>query len=301
MTEGSAHGPHYGPTVSPPEVASAVASALFLGYSAPMPGVDSRYSDGMVAHETRLLGIPALAGSASGAASHRVGESVLEAIFGSRSVAGYADLRAAGYLVPLARAALLGERLGKVLAGLSHEDAHLFAQALEVAGPGYSQALAGSLDVTLGAGRDATLRDARRFAAGRDPIAREYARDFEITRDLARPSLSSALARIEATRPALVQVYLEVLSEVPDLDVMSRVGRKEAEEVSRMAHGVIKTGGVYSRRGLQAIANFDGLLSSDTRLKPTATETPIVAAAFLVCLEYGVGFLNHRIRPVPGR
>jgi triphosphoribosyl-dephospho-CoA synthase len=297
MTEGSTHGPD----VSPPEVASAVASALFLGYSAPMPGVDSRYSDGMVAHEARLLGIPALAASASEAAGRRVGETVLESIFGSRSVVGYADLRAAGYLAPLARAALLGERLVKVLDGLSHEDARVFARALEAAGPYYSQALARSLDVTLGAGRDATLRDAMRFAADRDPIAREYARNFEISRDLARPSLSSALARIEAARPALVQAYLEVLSEVPDLDVISRAGRKEAEEVSRMAHGVLKTGGVYSRRGLQAIANFDGLLRSDTRLKPTASETPIVAAAFLVSLEHGVGFLNHRIRPAPGR
>ena len=297
MTEGSTHRPD----VSPPEVASAVASALFLGYSAPMPGVDSRYSDGMVAHEARLLGIPALAASASGAAGHGVGEAVLESIFGSRSVGGYPDLRAAGYLVPLARAALLGERLGKVLAGLSHEDARVFARALEAAGPYYSQALARSLDVTLGAGRDATLWDAMRFAADQDPIAREYARNFEITRDLARPSLSSALARVEAARPALVQAYLEVLSEVPDLDVISRAGRREAEEVSRMAHGVLKTGGVHSRRGLQAIANFDGLLRSDTRLKPTASETPIVAAAFLVSLEYGVGFLNHRIRPAPGR
>ena len=297
MMEGSTHGSD----VSPPEIASAVASALFLGYSAPMPGVDSRYSDGTVAHETRLLGIPALAASASGAAERPVGETVLESIFGSRSVAGYADLRAAGYLAPLARAALLGERLGEVLAGLSHEDARLFARALEAAGSAHFQALAGSLDVTLGAGRDATLRDAMRFAADRDPIAREYARDFEITRDLARPSLSSALARIEAARPALVQAYLEVLAEVPDLDVVSRTSRKEAEEVSRMAHGVLKTGGVYSRRGLQAIANFDGLLRSDTRLKPTATETPTVAAAFLVSLEYGVGFLNHRVRPAPGR
>jgi triphosphoribosyl-dephospho-CoA synthase len=297
MTEGSAHRP----AVSQPDVASAVASALFLGYSAPMPGVNSRYSDGMVAHETRLLSIPALAASASEAASRQVGGTVLETILRSRSVAGYADLRAAGYLAPLARAALLGERLEKVLAGLSHEDARLFAQALEATWPGYSQTLAGSLDVTLGSGRDATLRDAMRFAAGQDPIAREYAREFEITRDLARPSLYSALTHIEATRPALVQAYLEVLSDVPDFDVVSRAGRKEAEEVSRMAHGVIKTGGVYSRRGLQAIANFDGLLRSDTRLKPTATETPIVAAAFLVSLEYGVGFLNHRVRPAPGR
>ena len=298
MTERSASGAH----ASPPEVASAVSSALFLDYSAPMPGADSRYSDVTVAHETRLLGVPALAAAVSDAVGRLVGETVLEGVLGSRSIAGYADLRAAGYLAPLARAALLDERLGKVLAGLSHEDVRLFARALEVAGPSRSgRTLEGAINVALGAGRDATLRDAMRFAADQDPMAREYARGFEITRELTRPALFGALARVEATRPALVQAYLEVLSEVPDLDVASRAGRKEAEEVSRMAHGVLKSGGVYSRRGLQAIANLDGLLRSDGRLIPTATETPVVAAAFLLTLEYGPTYLNGRVRPAPQR
>jgi triphosphoribosyl-dephospho-CoA synthase len=300
MMEGSFPGTPFGPHAS--EVATAAASALVLGYSAPMPGIDSRYSDVTVAHETRLLGVPALAAAVSGAATRTVGETVLEAVLGSRSVAGRADLRAAGYLAPLARAALLGERLGKVLAGLSHSDARLFAQALEAAGPGFGGgALDEAINVALGAGRDATLRDAMRFAAGRDPMAREYARGFEITRDLARPALFGALARVEAARPALVQAYLEVLAEVPDLDVASRAGRKEAEEVSRMANGVLKSGGVRSRRGLQGIANLDGLLREDARLTPLATEPPVLAAAFLVALEHGAQFLNHRVRPAPQR
>ncbi len=302
MTEGSAPGKPSSPRASPPEVAAAVASALFLGYSAPMPGVDSRYSDVTMAHETRLLGVPALAAAVSGAAVRPVGETVLEAVLGSRSVARHADLRAVGYLAPLARAALLDERLGRVLAGLSHEDVRLFSRALEVAGPGFGGgALVEAVNIALGAGRDATLRDAMRFAANRDPMAREYARDFEVTRDLARPALFAALARAEASRPALVQAYLEVLSEVPDLDVADRSGRKEAEEVSRMANGVLKAGGAHSRRGLQAIANLDGLLRSDGRLIPTATETPVIAAAFLLALENGIGFLNLRVRPAPQR
>ena len=102
--------------------------------------------------------------------------------------------------------------------------------------------LAGALSYALGAGKDATLRDAMRFSAGRHALAREYARDFEITRELARPALSS-LSRADSVRGALVQAYLEVLSEVPDLDVAGRAGRQEAEEVSRMAHGVLKAGG----------------------------------------------------------
>src|ERR671921_224537 len=126
MTERSAR---HGPRATPREVADAVASALFLGYSAPMPGGDSRYSDVTAAHEARLLGVPALAASLSGAAASPVGQTVFEAVSGSVSVARYADLRAAGYLAPLARAALLGERLGRTLGGLSNEDAHRFARA----------------------------------------------------------------------------------------------------------------------------------------------------------------------------
>ena len=300
MTE---HSARYIPQATPREVANAAASALILGYSAPMPGSDSRYSDVTAAHEARLLGVPALAAALSGATTSPVGETVLEAVSGSLSFAGYADLRAVGYLAPLARAALLGERLGKILGGLSHTDALLFTRALQATGPkSFDQRLGRALDYALSAGREATLRDAMRFAAAGtpgEPLAREYARSYEITRELARPALLNALMRVEATRPAFVQAYLEVLSEVPDLDVAQRAGRREAEEASRMANGVLKSGGVYSRRGLQAIANLDGLLRSDGRLVPTATETPVVAAAFLLALEQGDGFLNHRVRPAP--
>jgi len=68
-----------------------------------------------------------------------------------------------------------------------------------------------------------------------------------------------------------------------------------------MAHGVLKSGGVYSRRGLQAIANLDGLLRSDPRLEPSATEPSIIAAAFLLTLENGPGYLNSRVRPAQQR
>jgi triphosphoribosyl-dephospho-CoA synthase len=154
--------------------------------------------------------------------------------------------------------------------------------------------------VALGAGKDATLRDAMRFSASRDALAREYARDFEVTCELARPALLSALSRADSVRGALVQAYLEVLSEVPDLDVAGRAGRTEAEDVSRMARGVLKAGGVHSRRGLEGIANLDGLLRADPRLSPTASEPPVIAAAFLVALEYGPEALSHRLRPATG-
>src|SRR5215218_8867217 len=196
MTE---HSARYIPQATPREVANAAASALILGYSAPMPGSDSRYSDVTAAHEARLLGVPALAAALSGATTSPVGETVLEAVSGSLSVAGYADLRAVGYLAPLARAALLGERLGEILGGLSHTDALLFIRALQATGPkSFDQRLGRALDHALSAGQEATLRDAMRFAAAGtpgEPLAREYAQSYEITRELARPALLKALIR----------------------------------------------------------------------------------------------------------
>jgi triphosphoribosyl-dephospho-CoA synthase len=279
-------------------VAACAATALTLVYSAPTPGAGSRYVDDRVAHESRVLSVVPARDALAGSGRRGVGETLLEAILSSLALAGFADPRGVGYLVPFARAALLGEPSGRVLARLSHDDLAPFLRALEEAGGG--GALAGAIRIALGAGKDATLRDAVRFAAPRDALAREYARGFEISRELAGPALLAALSRADSVRGALVQTYLEVLSEVPDLDVAERAGGREAEDVSRMAHGVLKAGGVHSRRGLEGISNLDGLLRADPRLAPSATEPPVVAAAFLVALEHGPGSLSSRLRPATG-
>ena len=279
-------------------VAACAATALTLVYSAPTPGTGSRYIDGSVAHESRVLSVVPVRDALAGSGRRGVGETVLDATLSSLSLAGFADPRGVGYLAPLARAALRGEPSARVLAGLGYDEIASFTRALEVAGG--EDALAGALSYALGAGKDATLRDAMRFSASRDALAREYARDFEVTRELARPALLSALSRADSVRGALVQAYLEVLSEVPDLEVAGRSGRREAEDVSRMAHGVLKAGGIHSRRGLEGIANLAGLLRADPRLSPTTTEYPVIAAAFLVALEYGPDALSHRLRPATG-
>jgi triphosphoribosyl-dephospho-CoA synthase len=279
-------------------VAACAATAMMLVYSAPTPGTGSRYLDGRVAHESKALSVLAVRDALAGSGRRGVGETVLQSTRSSVTLAGYADPRVAGYLAPLARGVLRGEPSAPVLSGQGHDEIAPFARALEVAGG--EEALAGALSYALGAGKEATLRDAMRFAAARDPLAREYARGFEVTRELARPALLAALSRADSVRGALVQTYLEILSEVPDLDVAGRAGSREAEDVSRMAHGVLKAGGVHSRRGLEGLANLDGLLRADPRLAPSATEPPVIAAAFLVALEYGPGSLSSRLRPATG-
>jgi triphosphoribosyl-dephospho-CoA synthase len=278
-------------------VAACAATALTLVYSAPTPGTGSRYLDGRVAHESRVLSVVPARDALAVSDRRGVGETVLEATLASLSIAGFADPRGAGYLAPLARAALRKEPSARVLADLGHADIAPFARAMEAGG---EEALAGAMSYALGAGKDATLRDAMRFSASRYALAREYARDFEVTRELARPALLSALSRTDSVRGAVVQAYLEVLSEVPDLDVAGRAGSHEAEDVSRMAHGVLKAGGVHSRKGLEGTANLGGLLRAEPRLSPTTTEHPVIAASFLVALEYGPEALSHRLGPARG-
>lgn len=286
------------PPVPESQVSACAVVSLTSAYSAPTPGTGSRYIDGAVAHERRLLAATPVGEALAGVGQQGVGETVLRAALGSRDLAGFTDVRAAGYLAPLARAALLGETTGRVLSRLGAAEVAPFVAALVAAGD--RGPLAGALGIARQAGRETTLRDAVRFAAGRDPLAREYAQGYEISGQLARPSLLSALSRAGSARAALVQSYLEVLSEVPDLDVVERAGRREAEDVSRMAHGVLKSGGVFSGRGLQGIANLDGLLRDDPRLAPSATEPPVIAAAFLATMEYGVDSLVGQLRPATG-
>src|SRR5215210_7461579 len=112
-------------------VAACAATALTLVYSAPTPGTGSRYLDGRVAHESRVLSVAPVSDALAGSDRAGVGETVLVATRSSISRAGFADPRATGYLAPLARAALTGEPSARVLANLGHEEISPFARALE--------------------------------------------------------------------------------------------------------------------------------------------------------------------------
>lgn len=277
---------------------------MTLVYSAPTPGVGSRYADSPLAasapHESRMLSALAARDALATADERSVGDTVLEATLSSMNESGFADARAAAYIAPLARSGLLGIPARRVLSQLGRAEIPPFSRALQTAGVGGP--LAEALGVAIAGGEDVTLREAMRFAARRDPLARDYARNYEIPRELARPAILSSLSRADSARASLVQAYLEVLSEVPDLDIAARAGAREAEDVSRMARGVLKAGGAHSRRGLEGLANLDGILRENPRLSPTATEPVVVAAAFMVCMEYGPDSLSRRVRPVsPGR
>ena len=89
-------------------VSRSAVTAATLVYSAPTPGCGSRYLDGRVPHEARVLSAFAAGDSLAGAAGTGVGETVLAASRAAMDLAGFADARVCAYLAPLARAALFG-------------------------------------------------------------------------------------------------------------------------------------------------------------------------------------------------
>ncbi|MGI8648970.1 MAG: triphosphoribosyl-dephospho-CoA synthase [Rubrobacter sp.] len=281
--------------------------ALTLTYGAPTPGLGSRYADdgSGPAHEARMLGAAEIRAVLLETANYSLGQTLSRAVLASKQLTGFADHRAAAYLAPLVKANVTGVGVGKSLDEAGIEDARDFLAVFgepESGGPRREdRALVGALDVAILGSRRVMLRDVMRFASRGDPLARDYATAFEISRDLSRPAILSALSRGDSSRAAVVQGYLETLAEVPDLDVVARAGEREAEEVSRMARGVVKAGGVHSRRGLEGVSNLGGLLREDSRLSPTATEPAVIAAAYLVCIEHGPGVLARSIRATAHR
>ena len=72
-------------------VAASVATALTLVYSAPTPGAGSRYVDGRIPHESRVLSVVPVREALAGSGRRGVGETVLEATLASLTLAGFVD------------------------------------------------------------------------------------------------------------------------------------------------------------------------------------------------------------------
>jgi triphosphoribosyl-dephospho-CoA synthase len=139
---------------------------------------------------------------------------------------------------PLAQAALdpgdggLHARLGRVLAGLSVEDAREAYAAIRHARPG---GLGEVEDHDVSAEPAITLLDAMREAADRDRIAWNYAHDFA---DI----FAGGLRRLEAARArglspslATTSVYLAFLASITDTLIARKFGSAQAEAVMAQA------------------------------------------------------------------
>jgi triphosphoribosyl-dephospho-CoA synthase len=263
--------------------------ACLLEASTPKPG---NVSLGRDFDDTRfedfLWSAAAIGGAFGRAGEAGVGETVLAAVRETRRfVSVNTNLGIILLLAPLARAASLGggplrERLSRVLATLSADDARDVYAGIRLARPG-GLGQVESQDVreepTL------TLRETMSLAAGRDTIAREYVTDYDVTFGLALPALGRARAAGLGWPAATLETYLHVLAQVPDTLIARKEGLPAAEAVSRRAKEVLAVGEPSSPERAGAVVAFDKELRGPGNRRNPGTTADLVAAALFARLS----------------
>jgi triphosphoribosyl-dephospho-CoA synthase len=271
--------------LSPEAVTGAAQLACVLEVSAEKPGnITPRHDYVDTSFEDMLRSAVALGPEIGRAGERGVGETVLAAVRATRRVAGAnTNLGIALLLAPLARAALTGREVGKVLRALTVADAEAAYAAIRLAG-------AGGLDAPVEHDvRDVprvTLRTAMAAAAERDSIAYEYVTDYALTYELGLPALQRALDEGPSPRAAVVELFLEVLAVLPDTLIARKRGREAAARVSAGAARVLAAGGVCTAGGRAALEEVDAYLRSDgNALNPGTTADLVTAVLFTALLE----------------
>jgi triphosphoribosyl-dephospho-CoA synthase len=263
-----------------------------LEVSAPKPGNvsperhfhDTRYEDFLAS--AVAIG-PALADAAHQSLGTTIRRAVEDTLRWTRS---NTNLGIVLLLAPLAHAALqkqgkLRERLSRVLAKTTIDDAHEVYVAIRLARPG---GLGESASEDVATAPTVSLREAMALAAERDAIAREYVTDFALTFETAVPAVLGARRRGLPWTDTAVEAYLALLDTAADTHIARKLGANEAAAVSRRAREVRAAGGTQSAEGRKALAALDAELRDPrNRRNPGATADLTCAALFVVILEGG--------------
>lgn len=277
---------------TPADVAAAGQLACLLEVSAPKPG---NVSPERHFHDTRyedfLASAVAIGPALSGASQHPLGTTIRTAVEATRRwTRSNTNLGIVLLLAPLARAALrpgdtLRERLKRVLAETTVADAAQVYAAIRHAGPG---GLGETATEDVSEAPTVTLREAMALAADRDAVAREYVTDFALTFEVGVPAIRAARQEGLAWTEAAVEAYLTLLASTADTHIARKLGRAEADSVSRRAAEVRAAGGTRSDAGRKALAALDAELRDPrNRRNPGTTADLTCAALFVVILEGG--------------
>ncbi len=279
-------------TTTPADVAAAGQLACLLEVSAPKPGnVSPEHHFHDTRYEDFLASAVAIGPALSEAAQHPLGATIRTAVEATRRwTRSNTNLGIVLLLAPLARAALqaggsLRERLTSVLADTTVADAAEMYAAIRHAGPG---GLGATSAEDVSDTPTVTLREAMDLAAERDAVAREYVTDFALTFEVGVPAVRASRQEGLGWTETAVEAYLTLLASTPDTHIARKLGRVEAEAVSRRAREVRAAGGTRSAAGLKALAALDAELRDPrNRRNPGTTADLTCAALFVVILEGG--------------
>jgi triphosphoribosyl-dephospho-CoA synthase len=133
---------------------------------------------------------------------------------------------------------------------------------------------------------EVSLFDVFKIAQEYDMICSEWVNNFPITFTRAYPSLSGHVKSEWNLNDAIIETFLEVLSEYPDTFIARKAGIKKAREVSVESKKILKLGGTRTRDGRNKLRIFDlKLRRSGNLLNPGTTADILSAALALLILE----------------
>ena len=281
------------PNLKPDEVAQAAQIACLLEVSADKPGNVTQHKDFWdLKHEDFLLSAVAIGPAIREAGKRTVGETILMAIRNTRRFVAYnTNLGIVLLFAPLAKAygpGKLRESLREVLASLTVDDAQKAYRAIRLANPGGMGRLE-RYDVSEEEEVDITLREAMWLAQDRDSIAKEYVTNFEKTFELGYPCLMRYWMDSHKLLDSIVQTYLSILAEVADTHIRPINGLAVAMDASQRAKRALKSGGVFSAQGREAVKELDRFLrEEDDGLNPGTTADLVTASLFVALLSGGL-------------
>lgn len=242
----------------------------------------------------------------NGWASIEVGSRILEAVEDTFKWQGGGNVNLGIILLfaPLATAAGCSLQDGRVRAGELREtlkevtkstapaDAVAVFEAIRLAVPGRVLGRVEELDVMDDSTPEQiladglTLMDVFRRCAHRDSICREWVFDFETTFNVGQPYLCEAVRSMD-TNAAVVDTFLQLLSEQPDSLIARKSGLKKALEVSERARCILTEGGSTSKRGNELLWALDQELHEAGGLLNPGTTADLTAASIFVLLLEG--------------
>ena len=263
--------------------------ACLLEATARKPGNVHRFRDFDDAHYLDfVLSAAAIAGPLDLARVRGVGRSILRAVESTRQyVATNTNLGMILLLAPLAAVPPeedLREGVRRVLEATTIEDASLVYRAIRLASPG---GLGKVEDQDVNDEPTLTLRDAMGLAADRDLVARQYATGFADVIDRALPRLRASIGRGRALETAIVDAYLDFLSDHPDTLIARKRGPATALEASRRASRVLQLGWPDSPGGIEALGAFDDWLRADGHARNPGATADLTTAALFAALGDG--------------
>jgi triphosphoribosyl-dephospho-CoA synthase len=227
------------PALAAAEIAKAFHDACFAELDALKPGNVHRYGDDPRMTIADFETSARAASPAIGMPMIAVGTRIRLAVEATINVVGHnTNLGIVLLAAPLASAALdagsgdLHDKLAKVLAGLTVEDAVETYAAIRRASPG---GLGAAPRHDVGAEPTVTLLEAMGEAEARDRIAWNYTHDFADIFITGVPRLKDALSRRPSLPFATTVVYLGFLAAVPDTLIERKFGAERAEQVRRQA------------------------------------------------------------------